>query len=320
MRRPDDLVQNLKEARAEASAIYLARVLTVDDRNIRGSAQVEVLERFKGKLKIGSTLTVPAGGGGDCTFPFKAQKTYVMYARGTPTDVSLCSRTREVASLESDTELTWLRTGALPPVPTVLLRETVRCTPCNLEIVTVPLVGLPQGDACNLPLRGQDVVLAYNAPGPFWAAGYYDPQTQDRRRAVGRSMDGRAFEVIQTPYHGTRDACRQRVARRWCDGLEPANNPRRGEPPLQCVHFGADEDLCDEEQSRFAEWGPPEEISAATCEWSDPAAPVCELSKAPRPLKAQPKSLEGPVLRCRPIFDRWSVNACEVVGGVHRGR
>lgn len=201
--------------------IDLARVLTVDDGFDDAKASVEVLETFKGSLKVGSKVTVPAGGGGDCTFPFEARKTYVMYAWEKPSSVGLCSRTREITSISGDTELKWLRTGVLPPLPTVLLRETVSCKPCTLETATISLVGLPKGNDCNIPLRGEEVVPAFDALGTFWAAGYYDSNDDGRRKAVGRGLNGRTFELMQTPYHGTQQSCRQRVVMRWCESLEP---------------------------------------------------------------------------------------------------
>jgi hypothetical protein len=295
---PNDLAENLKRAREHASVIYLAQVVSIE-RGLEGTlARVKVLETFKGDVSVGHTPMVPTGGHHDCTFGFNVGKTYVIY-----NGASWCSRTREIVSVENDVELKWLRTGVLPPTPKALLRETVKCEPCDLRKLAPALVGQPI-------VRGKELAAAVAEPAPFWTAGF-DSDGLARQIAVGRALDGGLFELAQTPYFTTREACRQRVVKRSCERLEPDKD---GEPPLRCVVPGPEVELCNEERSRVASWGQPEELSAASCNWRDPAIGRCELSESAKPLREQPAAQRSGVLRCSPQFDSSWINACVIEG------
>lgn len=296
---PSDLAENLQRAREQASVIYLAQVLSIERGGEGMLAQVKVLETFKGDVPVGHTPMVPTGGHHGCTFRFEVQKTYVIY-----NGASWCSRTREIVSVESDVELKWLRTGVLPPTPKALLRETVKCEPCDLWKLAPALVGQPI-------VRGKELAAAVRAPAPFWTAGF-DSDGLARQVAVGRALDGGVFELAQTPYVTVRETCRQRVVKRSCERLEPSKDD---DSLPQCVHPGPEVELCNEERSRVASWGQLEDLSAASCNWRDPATGRCKLSETPKRLREQPAPRSA-VLRCSPQFDSSWINAC-VIDGKH---
>jgi hypothetical protein len=315
-----DLHANLRAAQGKAAVIFHARVLSVapesklDLLGLFGGpeAELEVLEVFKGSL--GKKLVLPSGrGNGPCEFPFHAGDEYLVYAHwyAGSLRVSLCSRTRRVS--KGDPELDWLRTGTLPPVPVALQREQVQCTPCDLETVAPGLVGPPRGNECSTGLRAEDAEKALSEGRSFWEGGYYDRSDPSRTSAVGMTLDGRPFELVQTPHHGTKDTCRQRVTRKWCERLEKAPPSDRNVPTFRCVDPGPEEELCNEETSRTASWGPREDIRAATCRWRTTDRPDCELAKESRPVSA--KGAAPWLLTCKPAYDRSWAHACQVVPG-----
>jgi hypothetical protein len=298
---PTDLGEALTQARDLSATIYLAQVLSIEPGLESQLARVKVLETFKGEVPVGLTPMVPTGG--LCMIPLKVGNTYVIYGWA-----SWCSRTREIRSVENDLELTWLRTGVLPPKPRALLRETVRCEPCSLETVTAGHIGSGQ----PRPFRKEEVLPAFDAGAPFWAAGFYDLENDRRQVAVGRASDGGTFELVQTPFFGTRELCRQRVVKRSCERLEPRSDNSLGEPPLRCVHPGPEVEVCNEELSRVATWGRLEELSGALCDWRDPAVGRCTLTEKPSALRGRGAAPRA-VLRCSPEFDTPRFNACVVV-------
>jgi hypothetical protein len=315
-----DLHTNLRVAQGKAEAIFHARVLSVEPESkldllgfvAEPEAELEVLEVFKGSL--GKKLVLPSGHGDrPCEFPFEAGDEYLVYAFSDEgrLQVSLCSRTRQVS--KGDPELDWLRTGTLPPVPVALQREQVQCTPCEFDTVAPGLVGLPNGNECSTRLGAEDAEKALSEGRSFWQGGYYDYSAPSRTSAVGMSLDGRPFELVQTPHHGTEETCRQRVTRKWCERLEKAPPSDRHVPAFRCVNPGPEEELCNEETSRTASWGPREDIRAATCRWWTTDRPDCELAK-----ESQPAGAEGAVpwlLTCKPAYDRPWAHACQVVPG-----
>jgi hypothetical protein len=317
-----DLPTTLRAARADAEAIFHARVVSVEPRwSLLGlvglgssglEAHLEILEVFKGT--VGPRLVMHTGPSiGDCTFPFEAGVEYLVYAfkHEGRLRTGICQRTRPAA--KDDSELEWLRTGRLPPVPEALQREVVQCTPCTLETVAERLVGPPPGNACNMSVWPQEVAQALKDGRPFWHGGYYDYDDPSRTTALGISLDSRAFELVQTPHHGTEETCRQRVTRKWCERLEPAPPSERNVPDLRCVNPGPEEEVCDEEKSRTASWAPREPLQAATCRWYTPDRPSCQLEKT-----LQPRAVETSVpwlLMCRPAYERSYAHACQVVPG-----
>lgn len=316
-----DLPTALRDARARAAAIFHGRVVSVESRwSLLGlvglhpgqEAHFEVLEVFKGT--VGSRLVLPSGtGAGPCEFAFVSGEEYLVYAYeyAGRLEASLCSRTRRAA--KGDSELDWLRTGTLPPVPAALQREVVQCTPCDLETVARRLVGPPPGNECGTSVDREEVAQALKDGRPFWHGGFYDYDDRGRTTAVGLSLDSRAFELVQTPHHGTKETCRQRVTRKWCERLEPAPPSKRNVPALRCVNPGPEEEVCDEEKSRTARWEPREPIQAANCRWSTPDRPSCELEK-----ELQPRAGETSVpwlLMCKPAYERPYAHACQVMPG-----
>ena len=161
---PSGLIESLRAARHSAITIYYGRVESLKGGECDHIADVQVLEVFKGMLNAGSRLVVPGGGCGDCTYPFEAGATYLVYAhRYSPAAVSLCSRTRKAAA--DDLELKWLRSGEEPLEPVALQRETVSCVACELDDVAPTLVGRVPGDDCNLGLRDDEALHALTRVG-----------------------------------------------------------------------------------------------------------------------------------------------------------
>lgn len=106
-----DLATNLREALVRADAVFFAKVERVvpneapetdSERRAEERATLKAIETFKGEPRL--ELTVDAGGSGDCTFPFKEQHTYLVYASRYRDEVvvGLCSRTHEVAATDPD--------------------------------------------------------------------------------------------------------------------------------------------------------------------------------------------------------------------------
>ncbi len=306
---PEDreLHSTLRRAREEAGAIYLARVvgLSPDEADAR-TATVQVLEVFKGTVKPSETLSVPTGRG-RCWFPFELGKTYLTYSGDLPTSVSFCSRTRAIQA-EWDVELAWLQGGPLPPNPTALTRETVSCTPCSLATVVEELLG--EVEASRV-VRRTDALAVVAERRPFWAAARFDLRRKHEGRAVGLSRELRAFELIQVPYEAARESCRQRVVRRWCKALEPLEEvqPSRS-VPLRCIDPGPEEEVCNEEKTRKATWGPLEPTEVADCDWRDPSQPWCELQTS-RGTREIPSARQV-LFRCSPAYDARSLHRCVV--------
>lgn len=291
-----NLAQTLRSAREAASHIYFARVQAADGLR-SGTATVEVLEVLKGELAVGTRLQLPSGSGGSCAYPFKKGNDYLIYAHGGPTGVSMCTRTRPV--LADDVELQWLRTGKLPATPSALRREVVTCKPCELRTV-----------ARAPGLFGDEARQAYEDQRPFWTHGL--GSEHGRAVAVGQTKDLRIFELVQTPDDATDEKCRQRIVRRWCEQLAPLSSAARF--PFRCIKPSPEEEVCDENKSRVAKWMPPEPMTAATCEWRDPNAPSCKLSKKVQPRPRAHKA-SAPLLRCTPPRMDTGWHSCQVVTG-----
>ncbi|OJT19001.1 hypothetical protein BO221_36385 [Archangium sp. Cb G35] len=279
-------------------AIYRARLLSVDPAAFGGKASVEVLEVFKGKVKPGDRLELPSGGGGDCSIAFKAGMEYLMYAQGeSPDSVWHCSRTRPVS--EGDAELSWLRTGRLPPVPVALQRESVSCEPCDIDKIGGRLMAAP-GAAPGVWEWQPQAEASMKAGRPFLTRSDPDSSTE-RFVMVGRAFDGRPFELTQTPHYSVHTACEQKVHLRWCKRIE-VSTPAPGMYPLfQCVEPGEASLQCDESTSRKASWQPLEALPSEPCNWYSPSEPSCILKSKPRALaKGAPVA---PLLVCRPLSD-----------------
>ena len=76
-------------------------------------AEVSVREVFKGPLKAGETLTLPAGGAGDCTLPFAEGEDWLVYSSDSAPEWAMaCTRTHRAPP--DDVDLKWLRTGEIP--------------------------------------------------------------------------------------------------------------------------------------------------------------------------------------------------------------
>ncbi|NMO16404.1 hypothetical protein HPC49_09595 [Pyxidicoccus fallax] len=313
VRGSPDLHEALRDALSDSDMVFHGRVKSVGPRlkllsylgvKTDWEARLEVLEVFKGKP--GGSLVLPSGPTASCEYPFTEGDEFLVYVNdydGQPVS-TICSRTRP--AFKSDVELDWLRTGVLPSVPVALQRQSVRCEPCDLDTVAEEL-----GDK---EVGNKDAESALKTGKPFWVSGYSDHEDPTRLTAVGLSRDGRPFELVQTPYNGTNEACRQRVTRRWCEKLVPAPRARRNVPALQCVNPGPAEEVCDEEKSREVTWLPRESMSAATCEWHSPTETACELAKEPRPLDAGAPT--SPLLSCRPTKPPALSYACQVRKGM----
>ncbi|HEX4386569.1 MAG TPA: hypothetical protein VH083_26625 [Myxococcales bacterium] len=298
----DDLQANLKTARENAVAIYRARVDAADDSS---RAWVDVLEVFKGDVKSGSHLELPAGGGGDCSINFRIGLEYLMYATGSgPTSVGLCSRTRAIKP--ADLELTWLRERVLPPAPVALQRETVSCEPCDILAVGGRLIAGPgaRPRPFDWPPSARG---ALESGRPFFTNA--DSSDPAQRAMAGISFGGKAFELTDTAVDA---ACARRVQLRWCARVEVTSAPG-SYPSFACVGPGEPELQCDQSTSRRAHWEPLEALQPGSCRWLPLDEPRC-LLEAGQPLPA--KAPQTPVLACRAAA-RNKRYLCKVEPAVH---
>ncbi len=140
----NDLATELKSALAFSPHVYRAKVLSVSHRlpttvlNVVRSAKglpaadedlatLEVLEVFKGGLRVGRHLEVKNGDGTDCAVLFSSGNEVLVYSLDQdPTSVVVCSRTRAI--VPTDIELAWLRTGVLPRCPWRKASRRFRCS------------------------------------------------------------------------------------------------------------------------------------------------------------------------------------------------
>ena len=96
------LEQKVKEAVADSSAVFTARVLSVTPVPSEGNkiVKLRLVKSWKGKLTKTITLTTGIGGG-DCGYFFEAGKTYLVYAyrdENKKLSTNICNRTGEAAS------------------------------------------------------------------------------------------------------------------------------------------------------------------------------------------------------------------------------
>ncbi len=292
-----DIARDLREARQYSNAIYRARILSVTPVHFGGTAVIEVLEAFKGKVIVGEQFELPSGGGGDCTVGFQAESEYLMYAGSDgPTSVGLCSRTRRITSKE-DSELRWLRTRKLPPIPVAMQRESVSCEPCDIRQIGGRLSS-PPGAPLVHSVWGDEADAAMKTGRPFFT---YSTQPSDlsQHMAVGRSWDGRFFELVQTPHFNTDEHCVQKAYLRWCSRLNVWGSRPGAHPTFRCVEPGISTLECNESLSRTAAWEPVEALPPAeNCDWYAPDNPQCKLRGTGKRLpKGAPTS---PLLRCSP--------------------
>ncbi|NMO16574.1 hypothetical protein HPC49_28955 [Pyxidicoccus fallax] len=289
-----DLHTQLRTARENAVAIYRARVTAVDPAAFDGKAAVEVLEVFKGPVKPGERLDLPSGGRGACTIAFKAGKEYLMYAQGKDaTSVSLCSRTHSVTP-GTESELAWLRTGKLPPLPVALQREAVSCEPCDIDLVGGRLIVAPDESPSSW-LWPPQAAEAMKEGRPFFTRAHVD---SEHSLIVGMSFDGKPFELTQTHEYAAPSACTRRIHLRWCKRLDvttPAGSPH---PVFKCIEPGESSLQCDESKGRESSWRPPESIPADACLWRTSDTALCTLEPRMRLLPAGARA--SPVLKCRP--------------------
>ncbi|NRD52969.1 hypothetical protein [Corallococcus exiguus] len=282
---------SLEGARDQAGFIYLGRVRDSEGRSER-FATVDVLEAFKGSVKAGDVLQLPYGWSGDCVLNLPGGQTWLLYAdKSSPEAVWMCTRSRRVLSSD-DSELTWLRTGVLPPVPVSLQRETVSCEACNIEAVGGRLLAPPQMPPAT-PAAHAEAEALWKKGQPFFTAEY-----AEHLMMFGVSREGRAFELTEVSgSFGVQKACERRVELRWCKRLELRQRTPRFSA-FHCVDPGEPQEACDERRSRKSEWFPMERLPARACIWFNPSAPSCELAEGRFPFPSGAPPL--PVLACHP--------------------
>ncbi|MFP2959664.1 hypothetical protein ACLEPN_17940 [Myxococcus sp. 1LA] len=270
--------------------------------------KVEVREVFKGPVAVGEKFTVPMSGGGDCLVRFQSDTEYLMYAEPEkPRFVWGCSRTRPLSSRD-DAEVAWLRTGTLPPIPAALQRETVSCEPCDAERIGGKLVARP-GKAPLPPQDERKALAALKARRPFLTDSSA-ASTPKSRVIVGRSWDGKPFELIQTPVYSVDERCKQQVQVRWCKRLDVSRPYPDSSPHFTCVEPERTEVACDENKSRTAKWELPEPLAMDQCRWRTPSTARCTLSSPPAPLAEDVPS--SPLLVCRPRAGHQPLYTCSV--------
>jgi hypothetical protein len=94
------LEQTIKEAVADSSAVFTARVLSSTPVPAEGNkiVKLRLVKSWKGKLTKTITLTTGIGGGGDCGYSFETGKTYLVYAyrdENKRLATNICNRTGE---------------------------------------------------------------------------------------------------------------------------------------------------------------------------------------------------------------------------------
>lgn len=299
VRGPENPRQAMIEAKDSAGAIYLARVPE--------PSTFEVLEVFKGTLRKGDRFRIPDGSR-TCALSVRVGETRLVYAPDPEgRKVSHCSRTRPIREdlRIRDADLAWLRDGMLPPLPVALQRVRISCEPCTADTVAPPLMG-QQVDR-------NGAREAHRAGRAFWTSGAFDESDPGRRRAVGRSEEGHAYALLQTPHWEAAGRCQQRVTRWRCARLEEVMTASAGEPALRCVEPSDEQRVCDEGSSRRVETLPPETLSGARCDWLGPSRAACRLSETSIPL--EPDAPRFPLLRCAPAYEDRTRASCEVIEG-----
>ncbi|RKH54024.1 hypothetical protein D7X55_05020 [Corallococcus sp. AB049A] len=290
---PKGLVGTLKEARDQAGSIYLARVRDSKSPSER-FATVDVLQTFKGSIQAGDVLKLPYGRGGDCVLSLPPGQTWLIYADvDGPTEVTSCSRTRRVDP--DDSELKWLRTGVLPPVPVSLQREIATCELCEINVMAGRLLVPPGVPPAGSPSGWNGVAESR------WKAGqpFFTYAGMNSGSVLGISQEGRAFELTDTSDGDpVQRACQRRIQLRWCKRLA-FEKESRFTSGFRCVDPGEPQELCDERRTRKAEWLPMERLPHGGCRWYRPDAPTCYLSEARFPFPAGSPAL--PVLACHAL-------------------
>ncbi|ABF90034.1 putative lipoprotein [Myxococcus xanthus DK 1622] len=303
-----NLHTDLKVARERASAIYRARVVPAPRGPYLGTVDVEVLEVIKGPVVTGEKFNLPQGGGGDCRVRFRGEAEYLIYAE--PKDARLiwhCSRSRPMTSLD-DAEWVWLTTGKLPSLPAVVQRESVSCEPCDMERIGGSLI-TPPGKALIPPHEERKALALMKARRPFLTHSSA-ASTGQRLVMVGRSWEGKSFELIQTPAHAAEARCTQQVHLRWCKQLTVSKPYPDESPRFQCVEPETPELACDEAQSRQSKWEPLETLAADQCHWRTSSYARCTFNGPPVP---HPEGVPtSPLLVCRPEAGRHPRYACSV--------
>jgi hypothetical protein len=299
----------LRSALEGADAVFIGRVVAqrerqpaVDSANVY-TTTLQILEQYKGKVQ--DNLEMPSGtNGGDCTFRFTKGRTYLVYAyrNGETLITGHCTRSREIGHLD-DSELEWLRTRVPLPVPVALRRKVITCNRCDLDVVVRDLLGSESlRGGCKVWFNEKEALAAFEAGQPFWSASTYDPERDySRDEVLGVSKGGRAFELVQTPFYGADETCRQVVRLRWCKRLDPTVR-KPWLPQFTCMEPSSDIEMCNEDKTRVAADGPAESLSAIKeCDWWEPGNPQCTLVPAAEPARAG--SPASPLLYCVPRFD-----------------
>ena len=296
----NDMHAALANAKKMAVAIYRARAEALSE---PWDADLEVLEVFKGEMKIGQHLKIVARS--DCSFPFRAGEEYLVYAHCRPVTqsatpgsrssarrcsydaVSKCSRTKAIAP--GDAELDWLRTGRWPPMPVALQRESVSCKECDALAIAEQVTGLSR-DSMSSPQQSR---AAAKFARPFFTLSGLISALPNIV-LVGVSQDRTPFELTTTPSWSLDAVCMLRVELRWCkrlDVLESDNFWRCVDPSEPIIK-------CDERQSRKAAWDRPEQFHQDACNWYAPSDPGCFLGLQ-RPVLPE-NAPQYPLLKCRP--------------------
>lgn len=301
---PREWLQYLNEKSAKAELIYFGRVVTTQPRHGSGNPVIEVIERFKGNIEVGQRLTLTSSRS-TCDLPLIEATTAIIYAREPSAPIGYCSGSRFQVSA-NDPELTWLRTGQAPVQPQAMRREKVTCERCDIQGLPASVLGVPSASR-RYTSRRQPVDFSK----PFLEMRGLDPRDLEHLFAHGINTDGRAFELVQTPADGSAAPCRQRVTRRWCEGLaQVAADAGATGPRLRCIDGGVEQVMCDENLHRTSTWGPLESTARLTCEWNSPWQPLCAFD-AER--DAGSIGEERPWLRCRATTVARNAYSCDVV-------
>jgi hypothetical protein len=298
------LVGELKGARESAPHIYLARAGGPSKVLSSLASSLEVVEVFKGKARVGEVVPLEVPMSGSCDIVVAPGELWLIYADGPATkDIVRCSRSRRIAP--DDSELKWLRTGKLPPVPVAMHRESVSCVACDVAAEAKRLLAA-QDPADARPVAAREAKERWEAGRPFLTK-----ETQPepgRARWVGVAKDGRSFSLTLTPHAEAAPVCQQQVQLQWCKRLAFDEKART----FACVEPGAPTTACDESLTRKSEWQPMERIPPQACAWDQVDSPRCQLEAERFPFPSGTPAL--PVLLCSPVrvWDLYAIHRCRV--------
>ena len=288
--------QQVALARSRADAVFVGKVIEL---RIKPTppyssslllAVFEVSESFKGR--VGPLVVMPSGGNSsDCSYGFESGKTYLVYAysSGGVLSTDSCTRTT-VLGPKHEQELAWLRLKPTLETPLALRRSAPVCSPCDAALVASGLISGRADGGLVAAASEEEASTARTTRRPFWFAPFRDGGVASSRVVVGIGRDGKAFELEQSPWTATTEACWQSVWKRSCGALSA---------DFECLNPTGLKKLCDELKGRKHSVGPKEPLGSCPAPGLD--HDVCMLRPQAEPLADAGST--GVVVSCRPLYE-----------------